>query len=460
MTLRVTAAVLVMCGLAAAQRVIELKPTTERIVLPTTEPITELIVNPTTGPATGPATRTTTRLTTRPVSRPATGPTIKISPEAQTLLNELSKAYTSAKSLELAGTISSEVDVAGTRDKQSAPFSAVYQAPNKFRHEVLSDMLSGCWGEKAFMFKSQPNMYKLMDMPKEKPVVRAFPRELGRLLEAQNPSLLLAMLKDPADGLKQGVEEIARPADVTVDGKAYNVLKLTAQKGQIAITILVDPGTHLIKRSTLDTTKEVAARGAHDTKLVVTSVDYTRTVLDGKPNVQFAWTPPAGARDAGLSGSSAIDDASPTAPAAASAMMGKPAPDFKLTGLDGKEVTLEQLHGSVAVLIFWSVGAGPSATAMPLIERLYAQKGPAGLKVYAINVKEDGRQIKAFTDKVKMTVPILLDDGTAQTAYGAEPLPMTVVMDKDGVVRKVLAGAADDMEKQLRDAVEAALGGK
>jgi hypothetical protein len=57
-----------------------------------------------------------------------------------------------------------------------------------------------------------------------------------------------------------------------------------------------------------------------------------------------------------------------------------------------------------------------------------------------------------------LSVPVLLDtEGKAGDLYKANAIPETVVVGKDGVVKKVFVGAGPDTEKQLRDAVDAAL---
>jgi len=39
--------------------------------------------------------------------------------------------------------------------------------------------------------------------------------------------------------------------------------------------------------------------------------------------------------------------------------LGRPAPDFKLTDLNGNSVALSSMRGKVVLLDFWSISCGP-----------------------------------------------------------------------------------------------------
>src|SRR5215471_583870 len=72
--------------------------------------------------------------TTQPATAPATAPTI--TPAAKALLDQVREAYAGLKSLDLAGALTVDFDLAGHQEKHNVNFTASFAAPNKFRHEM------------------------------------------------------------------------------------------------------------------------------------------------------------------------------------------------------------------------------------------------------------------------------------------------------------------------------------
>ncbi|HUB26925.1 MAG TPA: TlpA disulfide reductase family protein [Tepidisphaeraceae bacterium] len=146
-------------------------------------------------------------------------------------------------------------------------------------------------------------------------------------------------------------------------------------------------------------------------------------------------------------------------PADASGLVGKPAPDFKLAGLDGKTHTLSELKGSAVVLDFWATWCIPCHQELPHLDAMYQQQSPNGLKVYAIDTNDDTTKAGKYISDNHLTLPVLLDpDTTAATAYVVDEQPETVIVGKDGVIQKVFIGFTPDTEQKLEAAVAAAMG--
>ncbi len=149
--------------------------------------------------------------------------------------------------------------------------------------------------------------------------------------------------------------------------------------------------------------------------------------------------------------SSSADSKKAPPAAAATAAIGKPAPDFKLKDLAGKEVSLSSFKGKIVVLEWFNPGC-------PFVKRSHAQgslvdaagrHGKSGVVWLAINSGAPGKQgadPAMNTEAAKswsMAHPILRDEsGAVGKAYGATNTPHMYVIDKAGVL--VYAGAIDN----------------
>ncbi len=139
----------------------------------------------------------------------------------------------------------------------------------------------------------------------------------------------------------------------------------------------------------------------------------------------------------------------------AHAQVGKPAPDFTLTDLEGNKHKLSDLEGKVVVLE-WTNFACPyvvrhqkSEKTMQKAHADYKDKGVVWLAIDSTQ-KDFGsghavKDIKnwADSDDVDLPYPVLVDaDGQVGHLYEAKTTPHMYVIDKEGTL--VYAGAIDD----------------
>ena len=134
--------------------------------------------------------------------------------------------------------------------------------------------------------------------------------------------------------------------------------------------------------------------------------------------------------------------------------VGSPAPDFKLQDLEGRAVSLDQFRGRIVMLDFWATWCGPCLLTMPVLENL-AKEYPQDLKLLAINVAEPPDLVRSFVRQRNISSTVLLDqEGKVGDMYGSESIPMQVLIDRTGVVRRVTVGYSSTLANQLRSAIE------
>jgi len=133
--------------------------------------------------------------------------------------------------------------------------------------------------------------------------------------------------------------------------------------------------------------------------------------------------------------------------------IGKLAPDFTLTSLDGQEVSLSGLRGRPVLLNFWASWCGPCLMEMPFLQEIYPKWAGGGLVVLAVNLQEDPAKVKEFLANAGLTLPVLLSpDNEVPLAYNIRGIPATFFIDTDGVIRDVKIGAflgAGEIESKL-----------
>src|SRR5450432_1199331 len=127
--------------------------------------------------------------------------------------------------------------------------------------------------------------------------------------------------------------------------------------------------------------------------------------------------------------------------AAAPSIVGKPAPDFVLRGLDGRNLRLSEFRGQVVLVNFWARSDGDSRQQMPALDRINITYQRAGLVVLGVSVDEDLRRAKEFAAAMSVSYPILFDTGTEiGKDYFLQKMPMTILVDRSGIVRYSAVG--------------------
>jgi len=142
--------------------------------------------------------------------------------------------------------------------------------------------------------------------------------------------------------------------------------------------------------------------------------------------------------------------ARPPAPETGVIEMGGPAPAFVLADLEGREVTLDQFRGKIVMLDFWATWCGPCRMTMPILEDLQKEFRDE-MTLLAVNIQESADQVLPYVREHNIQSTVLLDlRGSVTTAYGANSIPMHVLIDRQGIIRHIQIGYGSRMEAELR----------
>jgi peroxiredoxin len=123
--------------------------------------------------------------------------------------------------------------------------------------------------------------------------------------------------------------------------------------------------------------------------------------------------------------------------------VGNLAPAFDLENVAGGRLTLAELEGKAVLIDFWDTWCPPCREAMPHLQELSVEHAD-DLVVVGVAIGRDGKAaVVRFVQERGLTFPVVLMDSDYRMAadYGnIQSIPTTVLVDREGVIRKVWVG--------------------
>ena len=128
---------------------------------------------------------------------------------------------------------------------------------------------------------------------------------------------------------------------------------------------------------------------------------------------------------------------------------------FKLTGLDGKPISTEDLKGKVVIVDLWGTWCAPCRKQVPLLAALYEKYHDQGLEIVGINCHETGanveESIKRFVADFKVPYRCALSDDKVELQVpNLLGFPTVLFLDRSGAVR-LKVSEFDPKEKEILD---------
>lgn len=137
---------------------------------------------------------------------------------------------------------------------------------------------------------------------------------------------------------------------------------------------------------------------------------------------------------------------------------GSLAPAFQAQTLAGAQVALPADYaGRVVALRFWADWCPYCRKEMAELQPVYARLHGQGLEILAVNVAQDRDTVARFVTPLGIAYPVLLDpQGAIARAYGVQVLPVTWLLDAQGVVRGKIVGEAtpEVFERRVREVLD------
>jgi thiol-disulfide isomerase/thioredoxin len=413
-------------------------------------------------------------------------------PQARALFDEVSKAYRALSAYSDQGQFVIAVTVGGKTQKQVLPVKLTFVRPNKMDLDagvvrVTSDgttLTTAVIPYKRYMTTAAPQQIGF-DTFREGPVWAALFGGPGgapifvllNLLTSADPAAAVAQLGGTLRSAPAAAPDPKAPAGASAGNPT---ILIDLEQKRPGMLLIVDPATKLLSSIEMKFDQEQLARGLPKGQTIsieqfgwTSGAVATQIVKDRS----FAYEAP---KDFAKVDSLAGQENDPTG----KDKVGKPAPNFVLTVLDGpgktRTVTKAELAGKVVVLDFWATWCGPCMMELPEIQKLTEVYANSNKDVVVVALSQDDNPselsevrklvVKTLTDKkINLTGSsvgrIALDPSkSVGSAFEIEGYPTLVILDGKGIVRSFHIGfdanTAEPLNKTLAKEIDAILEGK
>jgi thiol-disulfide isomerase/thioredoxin len=393
-----------------------------------------------------------------PAAEPKPVPT---DPKAQQLLKDISRAYQHLGAYSDQGEFVIAATVGGKSESDRLPIKISLERPNKLRLDV---------GE--VQVASDGKTMTTAVVPFKKYTAQAAPTAitfetfrqgpLGSMLfggpSSQCMYIFLNMLvgNDPEKTIGALGGVLVLDADRAVDGAQCKALRIDLQQVP-DIRLLVDPQTKLLKAvDMVIDPKELAEKGLQD-KVKIERFGWTSGTIATRdlPAGTFTYQPPQG-----FSKVESLAGAEQAEKYPVNELVGKPAPSFTLTVLDGpgktRTLSKSDLAGKVVMIDFWATWCGPCLMELPEVQKLIEAYARDKKEVVIVALSQDREpeelaEVRKLVEKTLAEKKIALT-GTPVGLIGLDPsqsvgeafavtaYPTVVLLDAKGVVQAAHVG--------------------
>lgn len=135
-------------------------------------------------------------------------------------------------------------------------------------------------------------------------------------------------------------------------------------------------------------------------------------------------------------------------------LLGREAPDFTQRLLDAGNFRLSEHRGEVVLVGFWTSWCSTCRAQLERLGRVDATYGNAGLVVVGISLDDDRDKARSLARAVDARFRNVFDaDKRLGKAYRVNDVPLTILVDRSGVVRYVHGELSRSEESDLVDQI-------
>jgi outer membrane lipoprotein-sorting protein/peroxiredoxin len=376
-----------------------------------------------------------------PGAAPAAGAEAPTAGGARAIASRVQATYRALTTYQFDGVMAMTVTAQAGNQTQELPFRTAASEPGRLRIELTNPMMQMMTisdGKQSWLYAPQLGQYT------HTPAGASSPGMTAAIATAMAGGTPLVRYRAITSGLKSA--RMLSEETVEIEGRRVPCYVIEAsyasppdsgvQRGPTKYWI--DKARHLVLRDDQTATLKNPKMGGLVELRQVTTFRRAR-VNEKLPDTLFTFRPPPGTRK--------VDQLELPGMAQDSELEGKPAPDFTLANLAGKNEGLSGWRGKVVLLDFWATWCAPCRKEMPTIAKLSRRFQGKGLVVVGINVGESAAMASRFANQFKLDFPILLDPKSkVADQYGASAIPTLVIIDRQGNISSHLVGLRGEQD--------------
>ncbi len=132
--------------------------------------------------------------------------------------------------------------------------------------------------------------------------------------------------------------------------------------------------------------------------------------------------------------------------------------DFLITTLEGRELKLSDLRGSIVMVDFWSSWCPPCRAEAPILVEAYDRWSKLGVEFVGVSIWDNEDDVRTFVERHGISYPNAIDeDGSIAVEFGVRGIPEKFFVNQEGeIVRKIngpnTAQSLDEVLTQMSDA--------
>ncbi len=135
------------------------------------------------------------------------------------------------------------------------------------------------------------------------------------------------------------------------------------------------------------------------------------------------------------------------------------APAVTLQPFDGEPFTLSSLQSkSVVVLDFWATWCSPCRASLPVLAKVASEYKDKGVVFFAVSNDDDWHTAKQYLEEHKIELTGVKGSLQLDHEFLVEPIPQTVIIDKNGTVVYAHVGVPRNQEDVLKAELDKCLG--